>query len=198
VLYKLKLDYESLPPVKQGLCGTPAPILLKSLGSDPKVKINPPAIVDCTLARALSRWLDEIVQPKAKELLASQVTRLENASSYVCRNRYSSPNQPLSEHALANALDVSTFVLASAERINVLDSWPRTKPPVPVPNPVRVASTRGLAEISLLYNPKSEFLKHVHDDACGTFETVLGPEANEAHKNHFHFDMKERRSAFCQ
>ena len=197
-LSKLKLDYELLPPIKQGLCGAPAPILLKSLGSDPKVEINPPGTVDCTLARALSRWLDEIVQPKAKELFASHVTRLENASSYVCRNRYSSPNQPLSEHALANALDVSTFVLASGERINVLDSWQRAKPPVPLPNPVRVASTRGLAEISLLSNPKSEFLKHVHDDACGTFETVLGPEANEAHKNHFHFDMKERRSAFCQ
>jgi hypothetical protein len=27
---------------------------------------------------------------------------------------------------------------------------------------------------------------------------VLGPEANDAHKNHFHFDMKERRSGFCQ
>jgi hypothetical protein len=135
-LSKLKLDYEPLPPIKQGLCGAPAPILLKSLGSDPKVKINPPATVDCALARALSRWLDEIVQPKAKELFASQVTRLENASSYVCRNRYGSPNQPLSEHALANALDVSTFVLASGERVNVLDSWPRKETPLPLPNPI--------------------------------------------------------------
>ena len=25
------------------------------------------------------------------------------------------------------------------------------------------------------------------------FETVLGPDANEAHKNHFHLDMKKRR-----
>jgi hypothetical protein len=30
------------------------------------------------------------------------------------------------------------------------------------------------------------------------FFTVLGPEANDAHKNHFHLDMKERRSGFCQ
>jgi len=28
---------------------------------------------------------------------------------------------------------------------------------------------------------------------------VLGPEANEAHRNHFHFDLAHRRSsAFCQ
>src|SRR5262245_12438434 len=66
-------------------------------------------------------------------------------------------------------------------------------------NPIRVSSTGGLAEaVSLHRNARSEFVKQVHDDACGTFETVLGPEANEAHKNHFHLDMKERRSAFCQ
>ena len=41
---------------------------------------------------------------------------------------------------------------------------------------------------------KSAFVKAVHDDACQTFGTVLGPEANEAHKNHFHFDMKARRT----
>jgi hypothetical protein len=25
--------------------------------------------------------------------------------------------------------------------------------------------------------------------ACGYFTTVLGPGSNEAHKNHFHFDL---------
>src|SRR6478752_6473476 len=85
------------------------------------------------------RWLDKTVQPKAKELLGSPVINLENISSYVCRNRYDSPNQPLSEHALANALDVSGFVLASGEHITVLDSWPKvvSTPPAPVPNPGR-------------------------------------------------------------
>jgi hypothetical protein len=48
-------------------------------------------------------------------------------------------------------------------------------------------------------DPKSLFVKHVHDAACKDFGTVLGPEANEAHKNHFHLDMKaRRRSSFCQ
>ena len=46
---------------------------------------------------------------------------------------------------------------------------------------------------------KAEFVTKVHDDACGTFGTVLGPNANDAHKNHFHLDMKARsRRAFCQ
>ena len=46
---------------------------------------------------------------------------------------------------------------------------------------------------------KGEFVKVVHDDACQTFGTVLGPAANEAHKNHFHLDMKARRkTAICE
>ena len=43
------------------------------------------------------------------------------------------------------------------------------------------------------------FLRRLHKGACGTFGTVLGPDANEAHRNHFHFDLAARkRSAFCE
>ena len=43
------------------------------------------------------------------------------------------------------------------------------------------------------------FLRRLHKGACGIFGTVLGPEANEAHRNHFHFDLAARkRSAFCE
>jgi hypothetical protein len=42
-------------------------------------------------------------------------------------------------------------------------------------------------------------VRRIHQAACGTFGTVLGPEANDAHKDHFHLDMKKRcRSAFCE
>ena len=39
------------------------------------------------------------------------------------------------------------------------------------------------------------FLKSLHTGSCGLFATVLGPEANEAHRDHFHLDMKVRRSS---
>jgi hypothetical protein len=42
---------------------------------------------------------------------------------------------------------------------------------------------------------KTAFLHGVHKAACAIFATVLGPEANKAHKNHFHLDMAERKSA---
>jgi hypothetical protein len=39
------------------------------------------------------------------------------------------------------------------------------------------------------------FLKRLHAGSCTLFGTVLGPEANEAHRDHFHLDMKARRSS---
>jgi len=39
------------------------------------------------------------------------------------------------------------------------------------------------------------FLKRLHGGSCTLFATVLGPEANEAHRDHFHLDMKVRRTS---
>ena len=41
--------------------------------------------------------------------------------------------------------------------------------------------------------PRAQFLRAVHAAACHIFGTTLGPEANEAHRNHFHVDMAERK-----
>jgi hypothetical protein len=39
----------------------------------------------------------------------------------------------------------------------------------------------------------------MHEGACGVFGTVLGPEANEAHRNHLHLDPAARgHSPFCE
>lgn len=42
------------------------------------------------------------------------------------------------------------------------------------------------------------FLRNLHKGACREFATVLGPEANDAHRNHFHFDLNPGRDgAHC-
>ena len=278
----LALEYEKLAPIKQGICGAPAPILLKAIGSDPQVVIDPPATVTCKLAAGLSAWLSKTVQPKARALIGAPVVKLHNATSYACRNRYGGETTPLSEHALANALDVSEFVFQTGETVTVLASWPHgpTVPSPQLPKPTEVATTspaplhdpvgvkvpddytssissisttslgRSLvkpitarstvtvnpfvASIDAKTNPfvvstalakaapsappaplkpeapavpasqpgldaKSEFVRTVHDEACSIFGTTLGPEANEAHKNHFHLDMKARRHrGYCE
>jgi len=44
-----------------------------------------------------------------------------------------------------------------------------------------------------------DFLRAVHAAACRQFGTVLGPEANTWHKNHFHIDMADRpHGAICE
>lgn len=50
------------------------------------------------------------------------------------------------------------------------------------------------------HNARQLFLRGIHAAACRRFGTVLGPEANEAHRNHFHLDMADRggRGSFCE
>jgi hypothetical protein len=53
----------------------------------------------------------------------------------------------------------------------------------PVPPAVRAAPKKN----------EQQFLHAAHDAACQIFATTLGPEANEAHRNHFHVDMATRK-----
>ena len=62
------------------------------------------------------------------------------------------------------------------------------------------ADLNGVASPEPDLNDRSaRFLRAAHSSACRRFGTVLGPEANEAHRNHFHLDMAERkRSNYCE
>ncbi|MBO0763675.1 MAG: extensin family protein [Hyphomicrobiaceae bacterium] len=70
----------------------------------------------------------------------------------------------------------------------------------------RTADTRAFTAAAVgkdagpvLVSPEAAFLRRLHKGACATFGTVLGPDANEAHRNHFHFDLAPRKhSAFCE
>jgi hypothetical protein len=189
----VRLDFEPLPPIRQGLCGTPAPILLKSVGVDNAVELDPPATVNCELAKALSDWVDG-VQREAKALLDSVVVKLR-ASSYVCRNIYNRANPPLSQHALANALDLTEFIFASGEHITVMNGWPKRVITAGLPlTKVSISPTTDEATLQR----KSDFVRSVHEHACKSFGTVLGPRANKAHHDHFHLDMKRRRASLCR
>ena len=197
-LYGIGLDFEPLPPIKQGLCGTPAPILLRSLGRDAEVEIDPPATVSCELAKALSDWVDDL-QRDAEALLGSTVVKLR-ASSYVCRNVYNHADPPLSQHALANALDLSELVLASGEHITVREDWHQRYANAELPrrNPLHLTNASGSLPVVVSLQGKSAFIQSAHENACRIFGTVLGPRANRAHHNHFHLDMQERRASLCR
>ena len=179
LLKGLDLKYSALPPLgNEGGCGAPAPILLSAVAG---VKIDPPATVTCPLAKALHEWVTTSLQPAAKTDLSTQVSVIHNAASYVCRSRNGVTGAKLSEHARANALDMSGFSYGTNSDVAVADGW-----------------SGILAKIGL--SPKGSFLDHVRAGACKSFTTVLGPGSDPYHGTHFHVDMIERKHGgrICQ
>jgi hypothetical protein len=222
VLADRNVQYEHAPPIRQGICGTPAPVNLKAIGR-PEVSLQPPATMNCAVAAAVGTWVDRVLQPAASEIFSSPVVRLVGTGSYTCRNRNGAADGPISEHAFANAFDVSGFVLADGRTVNVLGGWGRVARDAGAAKPVQVAAaTPGKPPLapdsrSALKGPpvvvaaapaaepkadvtsEAKFLRRIHGEACRIFGTVLGPEANDAHRNHLHFDLKDRKGkAYCQ
>jgi hypothetical protein len=126
----------------------------------------------CPLARQFARWARESVQPAAERFLDSRVRRIETMGTYACRGVNGSSGGRLSEHAFANAVDVSAFLLADGRRITVEEGW-----------------NGGSERVR-------RFLRTIHEGGCRRFNIGLGPDANAYHYNHFHFDMG--RGPYCR
>jgi hypothetical protein len=119
----------------------------------------------CEMAAAMTLWMEYDVQPLAQEMFGQPVTGLGDFGTYDCRNIIGNPiwKGTRSQHASANALDISSFTFADGRQISVLKDWPKN-------------------------TPEGRFLHEAHSRACRYFRVALGPNFNEAHKNHFHFD----------
>lgn len=155
-----------------GGCRTIDTIKVMDLGTE-ATNLGP---MTCPLASKFAAWAKFAVRPAARQFLGSDVVRIETFGTYSCRNVNGGRSGKLSEHAFANAIDISAFVLRDGRRISVLSGW------------------NGKSE-------EREFLKRLHQSACKRFGTVLGPEYNAQHANHFHFDMSKSMkdgSAYCR
>jgi len=297
LLSPIAADVDLAPPVKHEQCGAAAPVMLRGVASGSnRVEIKPPAMLNCAMVAHLHEWITTVLQPAAEQAFGSPITRLANASGYACRQRTGSQShsERLSEHALANAIDIAGFVTADGRTIEVGRYWgptlrdqkeaargaaraKETKEPAakaqttkstPLRSPSAISqqggdrrklaqggadpATRGAplqrlgrsaeAQTDVKTDGKGDgqggdgqggdgksdgkgdrrsdgkggtplaqareeaqmstegaFLRRLHKGACGIFGTVLGPEANEAHRDHFHLDLApRRRSAFCE
>jgi hypothetical protein len=115
-----------LAPVRYNDCGTPAPVLLRSIGGKDRIAVDPPLVMNCPMVAALSRWLEKTVQPAARATLGSPVARIVG-SSYACRNLYNLPNERRSQHAYANAIDLPVFFLADGRKVDLTQGWGPTR-----------------------------------------------------------------------
>ena len=204
--------YSLLPPIRQGRCGTPAPVLLHSIGKRPVVTLSPAATVNCAMVPALIRLSTQGLQPLGAKHLQSAVVRITVLSSYACRTRYGRKGTRLSEHALANAIDIGAFEFANGRIVRLIGDWgPTRRDAAVLPQASgdvrgkRPAITRAEPNLTPLpvRRPASpgpqRFLRELHTIGCRIFGTVLGPEANEAHRDHFHFDLHPRRKhSYCR
>lgn len=182
MLAGVAVTYTDAAPIGgPGRCGIAAPIRVTAIGAETPVTVSPPAVVNCALAAAAVRWMDTKVQPLAREEFGEPVVQVRNAASYVCRRRNNRKNGRLSEHALGNALDLSSFTLKSGRTVTVLKGWRGQKDDSLVEEVVTKLVERS--------TPESRFLKQAHAGACSVFSTILGPDADKYHVDHFHLDL---------
>ena len=121
-------------------------------------------LLTCPAMAALVLWERHSVLPASEAILGSPVRSIAQAGTYACRNVNHRAEGRRSQHAGANAIDISAFRLADGRRITLSGHW----------------RDEGAA---------GDFLRAVRDGACRPFAAVLSPDYNAAHADHFHLDM---------
>jgi hypothetical protein len=160
VLAQAQLRYQPLPDRKNAEgCGLHNAVRVEATTA----RVGEAFALTCRSAVALALWETHVLQPAAQAHFGQPVARLEHFGSYSCRNVYGRETGRRSQHATADALDLAGFVLKDGRRIRVVRDW----------------KAQG---------SDAEFLREIHDGACSVFDGVLGPDYNEAHRDHFHFD----------
>jgi hypothetical protein len=119
----------------------------------------------CRVAAGLALWEWHVVQPAALEHFGQKVAAIDHFGSYSCRRIYGRSEGQWSEHATADAVDIAGFRLQDGSRVSIVADW----------------NDEGA---------NSAFLRDVRDGACKLFSSVLSPDYNAAHRDHFHFGQR--------
>jgi len=162
-----------LPPISDGQCGERSPLQINAFGS---VELSAPIVVNCRMASSVSKWVAN-AERDAIQILGEGLTQIDVSTSYQCRRRNNAAKGKISEHGFANALDITAFRFKDGSVVTLSDGWEKEPQDIKEETDEKEASK------------ESVFLKQVRDNACRYFTTVLSPEANKLHEDHFHFDM---------
>jgi len=126
-------------------------------------RFSEPIESTCALAAALA-WWEEVVDKDAMAALGAHIARVDHVGTYACRDVKGSLIGWRSEHATANAIDVTAFRLSDGRTVSVARDW--GKP-----------------------TPEGRFLALARGEACRFFNAVLSPDYNALHHDHFHLDL---------
>ncbi|UXX85191.1 extensin-like domain-containing protein [Roseovarius pelagicus] len=156
-------------PGKLNGCGVIKAVKVREVSG---VGLSQQAVMDCVTAKALKHWINNGMKPAVGNH-GGGVARIRVAAHYACRTRNNQRGAKISEHGRGRAIDISGFTLRDGSTITVLTDWNK--------------------------GGKGKALRNMHKSACGAFGTVLGPEANRYHLDHFHFDTARYRSgSYCR
>jgi len=169
-LTELGLRFESRPPVKENSCEIDNPVLVSGLPNG--VEVVPHSLMACPVAESLSRWISEVVAPEAERQFQSAPTKLLIGTSYQCRDQRNGAK--LSEHAFGNGVDVMGFEFAKGAPLTI--------------------------KAHIENSPEGNFQSAIQKAACPIFNTVLGPGSDDAHSDHLHLDLRQRKGDYriCQ
>lgn len=148
------------------VCGAERPFEMAAADGG-RVRLKPAALLRCPMIPQVDRWVASVIEPAARRNFGASLAEIAVAASYACRPMNNFAGGNLSEHGHANALDVSAFTLTDGTRIAVKTGWH--------------GDWRERA-----------FLHAVRDGACAEFTTVLGPDYDGNHHDHFHVDLARR------
>ncbi|MEO1139752.1 MAG: extensin family protein [Pseudomonadota bacterium] len=152
-----------------GACGISNAVEVDAVGG---ILLSQPSKMNCETARTLKTWVEDDMIPTVGDY-GGGVQSLKVAAHYACRTRNNRRGARLSEHAKGNAIDISAFRLVDGTSITVLSDWGGSK--------------------------RGRILKQLHKSACGPFGTVLGPNSDVHHRDHFHFDIARHRGGpYCR
>jgi hypothetical protein len=162
LLHDTGIAFRQVPPHGSGRCL--AADAVRIAAGQQMLSLSPASVApSCPVTAGLLVWQWQVVQPAAQRLFGASVARIDHYGSYSCRRMYGHESRSWSEHAI----DVSGFVLTDGTRVSVARDWS--------------AEDR-----------KGRFLHTVRDGACRLFSTVLSPDYNAAHRDHFHLDQAAR------
>ena len=142
-------------------CPLPDAVQVQSAG----IPLSSTFLASCPLAVSYAIWESHVLQPLAQQHFGESLRRVTHLGSYACRTVRGGTRQ--SEHASANAIDISAIMLADGRSVTVEKHWNDT----------------GAA---------GAFLRALHKQSCQVFTMTLGPDYDAAHHNHFHFGMGGR------
>lgn len=154
-----------------GQCGIDDAVALQAIGD---IALQPAALIACPTATSFTAFVQETITPEARDTMGAAPSVIYVAASYACRGRNNVPGARMSEHAFGRAVDVRALELEDGQ------SW-------------HVRPHAADSE-----EPAAQFQAAVRGQACGPFNTVLGPGSDGHHSDHIHFDMAIRSSSYCR